>query len=442
VTAGSSVAFLLAALFRVVPNDYRGIAWLALGALIFELGYRGVPPQFRRLSYAASAAGAVWLLHFDVLFADKTSGPAQAISLAAATLVCAAMTARVFPAFYRVEAGQSDERDLYRDLSCAAGAVFFLVLAWLKLPAPVVALAWALAGLAILEIGFVFSLSRFRFMGNVIALATFGRLFLGNFTTMGSTLHVSHRLLTVAPVILAEYYVWARYRAGQVSSQERIWPRIYLYAPAILVFVLMRFELGRSLAVIGWALFGLALYRTGLRAKIADLRWQSFALAIAAFARCWATNFYIPGSLAGIRGRVLTGVIVVACLYAAQLLAPREPSEEAAGPLDKHARTFYSLLASVLLAVLLFYEVSGSVLTVAWSVEALALLGAGFPLRDRLQRLSGLVLFMMCVLKLFFYDLRQLETVSRILSFIVLGALLVGVSWIYTRFRDRIQRYL
>ena len=100
------------------------------------------------------------------------------------------------------------------------------------------------------------------------------------------------------------------------------------------------------------------------------------------------------------------------------------------------------MLASLLLAIMLFYEVSGEMLTMAWAVEALALLGAGFPLRDRLQRLSGLALFMICVLKLFLYDLRTLETMSRILSFIVLGLILVGVSWMYTRFRDRIQRYL
>ena len=36
----------------------------------------------------------------------------------------------------------------------------------------------------------------------------------------------------------------------------------------------------------------------------------------------------------------------------------------------------------------------------------------------------------------------KLETINRILSFIVLGLILVGVSWMYTRFRDRIQRYL
>ena len=80
--------------------------------------------------------------------------------------------------------------------------------------------------------------------------------------------------------------------------------------------------------------------------------------------------------------------------------------------------------------------------TTAWAVEALALLAVGFPLRDRIQRLTGLALFMICVLKLFLYDLRELETVNRILSFLVLGLILVGVSWVYTRFCDRLQRYL
>ena len=78
----------------------------------------------------------------------------------------------------------------------------------------------------------------------------------------------------------------------------------------------------------------------------------------------------------------------------------------------------------------------------SWAIEGVALLIAGFPLRDRVLRLSGLSLFLVCILKLFLYDLRQLETFYRIVSFIVLGLILVSVSWIYTRFRSRIERYL
>ena len=435
VTSASACTFLTALAWKLTPGDYLGLVWLVIGAALFLLGTRKVPEQFRSLSYFVSALGFLRLLYFDVLMVHKGGPPAQAISLAACAGVCAAVMAWVFRAADR-------EIEWYRDLNCAASGLFVMTLAWLELPSVVVALAWAVVCLLILEVGFSFSLARFRFVGNLAAYAAFGRLFLANFTNLGSTVHISHRMLTVLPVALSECWIWWRYRAADVPAEEKNLSRIYLYVPPILIFVLMRFELGRSMAVVGWALLCITLFQTGLISKIADLRWQSYVAALLTFWRCWSTNFYIPSSLGGIRTRVLTGAMVIASFYAAQLLAPRTSTESARGLLDRHARTFYCLLASALLAVLLFYEVSGGVLTMAWGVEALALLAAGFPLRDRMQRLSGLFLFMVCVLKLFFYDLRQLETINRIFSFIVLGLILVSVSWIYTRFRDRIQRYL
>jgi uncharacterized membrane protein len=61
---------------------------------------------------------------------------------------------------------------------------------------------------------------------------------------------------------------------------------------------------------------------------------------------------------------------------------------------------------------------------------------------ERVLRISGLVLFLVCIGKAFLYDLRQLDTFARILSFIGLGLLLLAASWGYTRFRDRIRRLL
>jgi uncharacterized membrane protein len=43
---------------------------------------------------------------------------------------------------------------------------------------------------------------------------------------------------------------------------------------------------------------------------------------------------------------------------------------------------------------------------------------------------------------LFIFDFSELETVYRILSFIVLGILLLGVSWLYTRYRGQIKNAL
>ncbi len=430
-TSAAAVAFLMELVWKRAPGEYLGVAWVVLGALLFELGLRRLPEYFRELSYVASVAGFLNLFYFHVVLAHKGS----AWSLGGAALVCFALSARLFP---KVPALISESaRGWSRDLNAAAGTLFALTLAWVMLPPPLVALAWAAVGMVLLEIGFTFSMTRFRLLGNITAVAVFGRLFLANFTDLGNTWRISHRMLTVVPVVVSQYYAWWRYRSSDAAAQEKQLARAYLWAPAILAVALMRFELGRSLAVLGWALLVLVFYRTGLVQKISDLRWQSYPIAILTFWRCWNTNFYIPDSLAGIQGRLLTGAVVIASLYGAQLLAPREDTGR-----ERHARAFFSLLASVLLAVLLFYEVSGGVLTMAWGVEGLVLLAAGFPLRDRLQRLSGLFLFLVCVMKLFFYDLRQLGTFNRILSFIVLGAILIAVSWIYTRFRDRIQRYL
>ncbi len=69
---------------------------------------------------------------------------------------------------------------------------------------------------------------------------------------------------------------------------------------------------------------------------------------------------------------------------------------------------YFSLAATMFLAAILYNSVSGHVLTLAWGVEGLILLSAGFVLRDRLARLQGLALLLLCILKLFFYDLRNL----------------------------------
>ncbi len=421
ITSACATGFLFIIAWKLVPGGYLGAAWMILGAGLFELGLRSLPKHFRWSSYFVSSAG-VWNIFWNrVVDAQIGSINAQAISLGIATLVCFTLSARLFRAM--PDRIGDWERGWTRDLNAAAGVLFAMTLAWLKLPAPVVALVWALLCVALFEIAVRFTISRFRLIAHLTTAAVCARLLMFDLTGFGDSLHLTHRSLTFLPILASHYYVWWRDR--RASS------RIYLYTPVVFFILLARFELGPRFAIVAWALFGLALYEIGQLRNLVDLRWQSYAVALLSFS-------FTAEALAEGQARVWPAAVVIACLYCAQLLAPRNRGQG----LERYARAFYSLLASLLLAVLLFHEVSGGALTMAWAAEALALLGAGFPLRDRVQRLSGLALFMACVLKLFLYDLRELETVNRILSFIVLGLILVGVSWMYTRFRDRIQRYL
>lgn len=436
----SATAALVVLAWRLLPGDYLGLGWLAVALLLLEFGLRAWPADFRTQSYAVAALGAARVLLFNLIPVENTGPLTPRITIAGAALLAYAFAIRIYRA--PIETARERERSAVFNASSAAGTLFLLAAIWALLPPVVIGPAWAGAGLLIVELGFALDVSFLRLQGHIVSASALGRLFFANFTGLGSTGFVSHRILTVVPVIASQYYQWSRQKLGiaQLKEWERSFGRLYLYAAAVAGVVLMRFELGRVFTVTGWAAFALALLILGDRWNNTDFRWQSYILSALCFWRSWTTNFYAPESFAGVSGRILTGAFVIACFYAAHMLTPRPESEDTR--IERHARLFFSMLASVLLAVLLFYEVSGSVLTVAWGAEGIALLAAGFPLNDRVFRLSGLTLFLVCVLKLFLYDLRHLETLYRILSFIVLGLMLVSVSWVYTRFRDRIQRYL
>ncbi len=49
--------------------------------------------------------------------------------------------------------------------------------------------------------------------------------------------------------------------------------------------------------------------------------------------------------------------------------------------------------------------------------------------------MTGLVVFAVLVLRVLFIDLAGAETIYRILSFIVTGAVLLGASYAYVRFQ-------
>ncbi|MEP6610051.1 MAG: DUF2339 domain-containing protein, partial [Burkholderiaceae bacterium] len=72
-------------------------------------------------------------------------------------------------------------------------------------------------------------------------------------------------------------------------------------------------------------------------------------------------------------------------------------------------------------------------LSVVWALYASGLLVAGRGHRLRLLRLMGLALLSLTILKAFFWDLASLDRAYRIISFIMLGAILLVVSYFYQR---------
>jgi uncharacterized membrane protein len=190
-----------------------------------------------------------------------------------------------------------------------------------------------------------------------------------------------------------------------------------------------------------WA--GMAVLSATLGAAFgqAGARWQGYLLAIAAALR--ASSSILPAEAASADELAAAAAVIVAA-YATSL-APRRAIAALPHPSDdteQLARIATSIATTLLLTALILNEAPVRYVTIGWGLEGLALLAAGFAARERALRLSGLGVFLACILKLFLSDLRDLEPLARIVSFVVLGLVLLAVSWTYTRYQAQIRRFL
>jgi uncharacterized membrane protein len=78
-------------------------------------------------------------------------------------------------------------------------------------------------------------------------------------------------------------------------------------------------------------------------------------------------------------------------------------------------------------------------LSVVWGLYASGLLIAGQVRRLALLRVMGLALLSLTILKAFFWDLSSLDRIYRIISFIMLGAILLVVSYFYQRSQQKAE---
>jgi uncharacterized membrane protein len=68
-----------------------------------------------------------------------------------------------------------------------------------------------------------------------------------------------------------------------------------------------------------------------------------------------------------------------------------------------------------------------------WLIFGVLLLMAGFLLRSQPARLASAAVIALTIAKVFLVDMAGLTGIFRALSFIGLGAVLVGIGWLYQR---------
>lgn len=75
-------------------------------------------------------------------------------------------------------------------------------------------------------------------------------------------------------------------------------------------------------------------------------------------------------------------------------------------------------------------------LSIVWGVYALLLIVLGIQRKQKHLRLAAIALFLVTLLKLFFYDLAGSGTITKTISFISLGVLLLVMSFLYNKYKE------
>ncbi len=74
-------------------------------------------------------------------------------------------------------------------------------------------------------------------------------------------------------------------------------------------------------------------------------------------------------------------------------------------------------------------------LSILWGVYALFLIGMGLWKHKKYLRIGAIALFAITLLKLFFYDISSLDTISKTIVFVSLGVLLLIISFLYNKYK-------
>lgn len=103
--------------------------------------------------------------------------------------------------------------------------------------------------------------------------------------------------------------------------------------------------------------------------------------------------------------------------------------------------TLLWILSSELLNLLDIFSVADSyklALSILWGIYALLLIVVGIYQKKKHLRIGAIVLFAITLVKLFFYDIAHLGTISKTIVFVSLGILLLIISFLYNKFKDTI----
>ncbi len=449
---------LVALIWNDVPDP-----WIAPTLALTVLAHLELARRFGLPELLAEGAGLA-LAASAALAAISWDLAGTSLALPARVLSVAATSALLYGAVLLVGRMRSDEatsasgtrRRLLGALAVGLLAIPTLAVGWLIRDEAAlagrdewVALAWAGMGLAYLGVSIARRSRVWGAFGTALGVAGAVHLWIVNLGGSDPADPAGLRMGLVAAFLLQLDLLYrllkrAGERAGDAlaTGVARV---CVIWLGTISAGWLLFNELTAQWVPTGWAALALALLGAHLLTGNERWRWPALATAATAVIYALVVDVWLWDAATAVPVEGLALPLCCAALlagYGVQRVRELMLGEGDQSLLLSLPRLAWLAGFAALLTGTIAVHAEGTALTIWLSIEGMVLVALGFGLRERTARVAGLALLSGCILKLFVYDLRGLTGIPRILSFVVLGLVLIAVSFVYTRFRARLTRYL
>jgi uncharacterized membrane protein len=428
------------------------VAWMALACALAWAGNRWTirPLQIQSLLLAALAFLRVWTVNLadeGAYHVGSYLWPARLVTTVAAVALC------YLAAHWHRGATSVLER-LKPLLTWAASAMFTLLM-WHELKSAAVALGWGAFALVMLEIGIARNSFNLRLQAYVAGICAFLRLLFVNLNA-SSPGRLSPRLYTVVPLAVLFFYMFQRLdeRGDRLSPREQKIKPVFAWLGTTTLVLLLRFETPLDWVAAGWAATVLAVLALAWWSGKMTFMHQGLVLSLGVLFRGVLHNLYERSyftPLSPLRSNLST-IAAAAFLFAGLFFAfrlRRQPGVEQENRLVRttrilaaHPEQVLFFVALALLTAFLGVVLRSGMVTLAWSLEAVVVFVAALWIGERSYRLSGIGLLLLCIGKIFIVDFRHMSVPDKAITFTVVGALILGVSILYSKNRERVRQFL
>ena len=445
--AGTTLLALLA--WYEAPSGWVVAVWAVFALVLAILDRRFQLEEFAWQAHALAALTLVRSVGVNLQLTDTWHG----ISV---RLLSLSIVAVVFYALSRV-IRMPDEwrtREIQHAYSWAASALVALLM-WYELQPLSIAIGWAVFGLALFEYGLLRNTRQFRFQSYVTLTAAFIRLFFSNLTAGVPGEFWGPRIYTILPVTLVLFFVYSQLGPAEKTADDdrRLrFEALLAYLGTASVIALLYFQIANDWLVTAWAIVAFILFGLALWLNRLIFSHQALLVTLAACTRgvmynLFGASYFSGGTWSG-RYLVLgSGIaILFGCLPFAFRLRERIRSEGYprtwVRAVVQHPEQFMFFAPVLLLTFMLALKMRAGMVTVAWGIEGVMIVLLALAVNERSFRLTGLSLLLLCVGKVLAMDAWGLAPRDRYITFVILGAALILVNFLYIKYSDAIRKFL